>query len=299
MTIRSQPPSDDRPCARFEERLPAWLEGQLEETECSVMDQHHESCIACAMLVADLDGIVESARSLPVLTPSRDLWSGIETRLAAPVIPLAARHDVVAPAQPARRTGTSIRWFAMAATLLAAVSSGLTWTVARARFSAPTAVSPSVPAVASGSTSASTPSPDASVAAVVPSRSSRSPSAPPAASGEPAPAVASARRPSAVARDGGSRPQGTALIRTAGSMREVDAIYEQEIAALRHIVDQRFAELDSATVSALRRNLETIDQAIEDSRRALERDPRSGLLSTELDRILEAKLTLMRRVALL
>jgi hypothetical protein len=82
-------------------------------------------------------------------------------------------------------------------------------------------------------------------------------------------------------------------------MREVDAIYEREIAALRRVVDQRFAELDPETVAALRENLKTIDQAIADSRRALKRDPRSGLLSTELDRTLEAKLDLMRRVALL
>jgi uncharacterized protein involved in exopolysaccharide biosynthesis len=82
-------------------------------------------------------------------------------------------------------------------------------------------------------------------------------------------------------------------------MSDVDAIYEKEIAALRRIVDQRFTELDSGTVAALRQNLQTIDQAIEDSRRALKRDPRSGLLSTELDRTLEAKLALMRRVALL
>ena len=82
-------------------------------------------------------------------------------------------------------------------------------------------------------------------------------------------------------------------------MSDVDAIYEKEISALRRIVNQRFTELDSTTVMELRRNLEMIDQAIGDSRRALRRDPRSGLLSTELDRTLEAKLALMRRVALL
>ncbi len=85
----------------------------------------------------------------------------------------------------------------------------------------------------------------------------------------------------------------------AGSMRDVDDIYEREIASLRRIVNERFTELDTATVSALQQNLRTIDKAIEDSRRALERDPRSRLLSTELDRTLQAKLALMRRVALL
>ena len=82
-------------------------------------------------------------------------------------------------------------------------------------------------------------------------------------------------------------------------MEDVDAIYEREIAALRQIVNKRFASFDTATVSALRQNLETIDRAIADSRKALARDPNSGMLSTELDRTLEAKLALMRRVALL
>ena len=76
-------------------------------------------------------------------------------------------------------------------------------------------------------------------------------------------------------------------------------VYEQEITALRLIVDQRFGELDSATVAVLRRNLAIIDQAIADSRKALAKDPNSRVLSTTLDRALETKLALMRRVALL
>ncbi len=64
-------------------------------------------------------------------------------------------------------------------------------------------------------------------------------------------------------------------------------------------MNDRFAELDTATVNALKHNLEIIDAAILDSRRALERDPRSGMLSSQLDRALETKLALMRRVALL
>ena len=121
----------------------------------------------------------------------------------------------------------------------------------------------------------------------------------PAAPAAPAAREASGNRSAADARVAASAPARGTLVRNASSMSDVDAIYEREIAALRRIVDQRFAELDSATVTELRRNLEAIDQAIEDSRRALERDPRSGLLSTELDRTLEAKLALMRRVALL
>jgi hypothetical protein len=75
--------------------------------------------------------------------------------------------------------------------------------------------------------------------------------------------------------------------------------YEREISALRRIVDERFTELDPATVTELRRNLDIIDRAIGDSRAALARDPRSGVVSAQLDRALQAKLDLLRRVALL
>jgi len=76
-------------------------------------------------------------------------------------------------------------------------------------------------------------------------------------------------------------------------------VYEQEIAALRTIVNERFAELDSSTVTQLKRNLSIIDRAIDDSRQALAKDPNSRVLSTTLDRALETKLSLMRRLALL
>ncbi len=80
---------------------------------------------------------------------------------------------------------------------------------------------------------------------------------------------------------------------------DVDVVYEREIAALRVIVNERFAELDSATVAVLRSNLAIIDKAIADSRAALEKDPGSRALSSSLDRALENKLALMRRVSLL
>jgi hypothetical protein len=78
-----------------------------------------------------------------------------------------------------------------------------------------------------------------------------------------------------------------------------EVTYEREITALRRIVDERFTELDSSTVTELRRNLLIIDQAIVDSRKALAKDPRSAFVSSQLDRALQAKLDLMRRVALL
>ena len=272
-------------CAAFEERIPAWRDGELDDAAHTAMNRHHADCATCAALVADLDHIVQQAKALPMRSPSHDLWNGIESRLAAPIFPLTTRRENL-PANAQRRParaghGFSVRSFAVAAAMLVALTSGVTWTVARsvpARGASPVAATfPAVSAVSAVS----------AVPAVVAPASSR-----PAANTSPASASASTVSASIMTASATS-------IVTASSMSDVDAIYEKEISALRRIVNQRFTELDSTTVMELRRNLEMIDQAIGDSRRALRRDPRSGLLSTELDRTLEAKLALMRRVALL
>ncbi|MEP6779268.1 MAG: hypothetical protein ABJC26_05205, partial [Gemmatimonadaceae bacterium] len=58
-------------------------------------------------------------------------------------------------------------------------------------------------------------------------------------------------------------------------------------------------DLDSTTVFEIQRNLKIIDKAIADSRSALIKDPHSRFLSTQLNRALENKLDVLRRVALL
>jgi hypothetical protein len=195
-----------------------------------------------------------------VLTPSRDLWAGIESRLDTVVIPLPQR-SLAADAPPTRRTIT-VRTFAMAAALLVAVTSGVTWRLARvqpARGRSPVVLA-------------------TQDAPAVPSANAMRPES------LPAPVSIDAPVPARLA---------------AASLADVDDIYEREISSLRVLVDERFAELDPATVKLLRANIAIIDAAIADSRRALAADPRSRLLSTQLDRALETKLALMRRVALL
>lgn len=83
------------------------------------------------------------------------------------------------------------------------------------------------------------------------------------------------------------------------SNRPAESTYEHEIVAMRRIVDERLGDLDSTTVFEIQRNLKIIDKAIADSRAALDKDPRSRFLSTQLDRALENKLDVLRRVALL
>ncbi|MBL0939115.1 MAG: hypothetical protein IBJ03_09475 [Gemmatimonadaceae bacterium] len=282
-TMPNPSPHTTDDCVRFEATLGPWLERDTDGNTNEWMTAHRDSCPMCAALVADLEQLVSDAAALPPIAPSRDLWADIESRLEAQVIPIgrgiAAAPLIAAPVAtstaktPSTRT-FGIRTLAIAATLLVAVSSGVTWQLTRP----------------SGS---SRPMVDESNVAVQPSTDSLTDT-----SRAPSTVVASNTDSITPAT---SRTTGTSNTRLVvdDDLPDVDATYEREIRGLRNIVDERFAELDTSTVNELRRNLDIIDRAISDSKAALARDPRSALLSTQLDRALEAKLQLMRRVALL
>lgn len=76
-------------------------------------------------------------------------------------------------------------------------------------------------------------------------------------------------------------------------------MYDQEITRLRVILDQRRGALDTATIAAVEKSLKAIDDAIVDARAALAGDASSRFLNDQLNRALERKLGVLRRVALL
>ena len=259
-------------CTRFEAQCGGYMERDLDQAEQAWMTTHQSACARCATLVCELEALVTQAQALPGIAPSRDLWSGIESRLDTAVIPIsaAATHTRTA------RT-VSVRTVAIAATMLVAVTSGITWRIAaRGSITASPAASPTAPPAAVALTTDNADN-------VGPSTTSSVPVSPTSGST----ARLAARNASRNALRG-DRDDGIA-----------DVVFEREISALRRIVDDRFVELDTVTVQELRRNLDIIDRAIGDSRKALARDPRSALLATQLDRTLETKLALLRRVALL
>ena len=79
--------------------IPDLLDGTLSDTQRAQYDAHVTRCADCRELAADLAGIRDDAAALPAFSPSRDLWSGIETRLDTPVVSIAGRsrgaHDVL------------------------------------------------------------------------------------------------------------------------------------------------------------------------------------------------------------
>ena len=77
------------------------------------------------------------------------------------------------------------------------------------------------------------------------------------------------------------------------------AAFDREVVQLRALLEQRRPNLDSATVALLERNLRIIDQAIAESRAALEKDPGSALLNRQLHNALGRKVQVLRTAALL
>ena len=99
-------------------------DGQSEHDETD--ERHRAECSTCAGLWADIELISAEARALPPLTPSRDLWRGIEARISA------GSSAVVSRVERRWYSSTAVR-LATAASLLVAATAGVTWRLANDR----------------------------------------------------------------------------------------------------------------------------------------------------------------------
>ena len=266
-------------CEEFDALFSDYLEGTLDAERRTSVERHLGECVRCTGLVRDIDAIRRNASALPDLAPSRDLWAGIESRIAAPVVPLVAR--------PAPRRHLTPAWLGIAAAALIVSTAGITYTLTSRSNGQPPAsqiasatTTPTVETVKeSTSTGAELPQPAAT--SVVPTgtqggRATASTEAP-------------ARNPGAV--------EGVA--RLASQNPNAEIVYSREISMLQTILQSRKAQLDPATVAIIERNLNIIDAAIEQSKAALARDPASQLLSGQLTHALDKKVELLRTAAML
>ena len=284
-------------CDRFDELLPDYLEGTLGARDVAALEGHAAACERCAALLADLNGIRTAAAALPELVPPRELWDGISTRIAAPVIPLESAGSGRHPVRRPYPRVWSPAWLGAAAVALVAVTAGVTYelTIRANGKTAPVVVagagSPqggqSGQSSVAGRTDAvgGTPSPGPARAVASAAPGSGGPSA---SQGAAAPAGAPA---------GAGRSGVRAVARQPVS--EAEATYNREVDALARILGERRATLNPATVGVLERNLQIIDRAIRESRGALAKDPASDILNRQLNNALEKKLELLRTAALL
>ena len=273
-------------CDAFDAALPDYLEGTLDDSMRASVGRHLSECVRCASVLRDIDNIREEASALPELVPSRDLWQGIEARIAAPVIPFASR--------PQRQRRFAPAWMGVAAAALIVSTAGITYMLtARSLQSTPNAklaqTTPDVRQVQSSGGSDS--------------GSAETSSAPPPLDV----GGTSVERRGAVSRlateDGAGRSGTVPAVMASRSEQTEraysDLVYGKEIEMLQRVVSQRKTMLDSSTVAIIEKNLQIIDAAIEQSRAALARDPASRLLDQQLTHALDKKVELLRTAAML
>jgi hypothetical protein len=275
--------SSNMNCEAFDAALPDYLEGTLDDSRRASAERHLSECVRCASLLRDIENMSKEAAAMPDLVPSRDLWQGIEARIAAPVIPLSAR--------PERQRRFAPAWMGVAAAALIVSTVGITYmlTSHSLRPTQGSAVAQLKPIdnqlqTNTGSNSGVTPG------STAPSPVDGGRSTQPGATSR----VVTGGAPT---RQGGISAR---LVSQSSADREhSDLVYGKEIQMLQNIVSQRRAQLDSSTVAIIERNLQIIDAAIAQSRAALARDPASHMLDQQLTHALDKKVELLRTAAML
>lgn len=268
--------SSNMTCEAFDTALPDYLEGTLDDSRRASVERHLSECVRCTSLLRDIENISKQAAALPDMVPSRDLWQGIEARIAAPVIPLAARPERQRRAVPA--------WMGVAAAALVVSTAGITYMLTARSFGAvPTSAIARIPAPDSQTQTATGTTSSSPVDVGVP--------------GTRSVATASSAKNTVPDR----APTSASLVnRTTATDREhSDQVYGKEIDMLQNIVSQRRTQLDSSTIAVIEKNLKIIDRAIEQSRAALAQDPASRMLDQQLTHALDKKVELLRTAAML
>ena len=278
-------------CGTFEGILPDYLEGDLGDEAKAAADAHAKTCESCAKLIADIDRITSEAASLPAMHPARDLWSGIEQRISARVIPLA---------QPDHR---KVRRFISAR--MAAAAAALIVTTAGITYLATSRMAPSeAPQVVAAASKVVVPNVDSSVTPsdVIPADRSQSTGA--SAPGTPTavakmPVMRERSRALASNDAPAHSPRMTSAATESLSPNQAEAAYSREIETLERMVNSPKSGLDPATVQIVKKNLDVIDDAIARSKAALAKDPASSLLYDQVTRAMSKKVELLRTMAAL
>ena len=265
-------------CEQFEVILPQLLDEESAAASMTPLARAHlDGCADCRSVFDDLNALRASARALPGLTPTRDLWSGIASRIEASVVPLVE-------GRPVRRPRRQLSWRSagVAAAALVAVNLAVTYQVVQR---SQLAIAP-VATVADASHPVGT-TPDTSGSPFTELTGTKS--SPGLASATPEIIMPTRARASIVlATNQSIQPQQREAARV---------VYNREITRLRAIVDSGRQKLDPATVAILERNLRVIDSAIEQCNDALLRDSGSAFLIESLNNAYQTKVKLLRIAA--
>jgi hypothetical protein len=253
----------------WSERLSEYLDGLMSEEEHTACEAHLATCSECSRTLEALREVVAQARALPDRAPAEDLWPQIQKRLAyGSAVPVTRQ---IFPFRLPRHVHLTLPQALAAGFVLVALSGGLMWWALRQGSPAPAGTSRS----ASDGLTAVRPQPLVSGGA----------SGPAAAQ----PLERSAPRTTGAGSSGSTSDE--------ARYAAYEAHYDQAIAELEHTLQEHRSELDTSTVRVVTQDLVIIDRAIEQARRALDKDPASPYLHQHLALQMKLKLDLLRRTA--
>lgn len=240
------------------DRLSAFLDGELDAGEHAEVDAHLSECGDCRQLLEELREVKRRAAGLGAVEPSRDLWGGIAATIQAPAAEVRS-DDTRVIAFPGAGAGAGAQ--------RAHPSPAPTWRRLSLSFSQLAAASLVLVAISSTVTW----------------------SALRARDGGAEPVAETSAGAEGGAEGGVIAPVSTEVEPPADLARELASL-EDALAAARNV-------LDPNTVRVLERNLGIIEQAIQDSQRALAQDPENDFLVEHLQRVYERKLEYLREAA--
>jgi anti-sigma-K factor RskA len=116
------------------DRLSEYIDGELGASERGRVERHLAGCGDCARLVDELRAVATEAAALPDVPPTRDLWPGIQGRLAprraARSVPLRRGESRGSPATrpwSQRRLMITVPQLLAAGLAVASLSAGVVW----------------------------------------------------------------------------------------------------------------------------------------------------------------------------
>ncbi len=256
-------------CERYTEAIDDLVDGRIGPAARLELEAHLAGCESCRALVADLRSIRVTASALPVHRPPERIWTRLAEELPAS---LPASAHAAAETQPTvRREPDSTRdagprpsWVTR---LFGAPGWRVAWAAAGVLALAAVLLVLLLPRVRPGQQG-------------------------------PAVAKAPSATPSTPAAKGGEapvHPSNADLVQSVESeLQMAEQHYEKAIAGLEQIAKAGEGTLDPQVASALRKNLGVIDQAIKDSRVALQAQPTNELAQESLFEAFRRKVGLLQ-----
>jgi len=260
-------------CDKFSDSIGALIDGSLDPAGRRALDEHLGSCSACRTLAADLRRIHREAARLPRMTPPGTLWMKVRERLEAEMKTRPATVPAMPSPSATLRAGAPDKSGAVAGD---AVPASPGWREALAAWWRPLVASP----LRSAFTSALVIVLALGAGYAVFRQSGPGPAPEGGVQGQPAAA---------------DNAQGQDLVESVETeLRLAEQHYEKAIAGLEQIAKAEQASLDPQVALVLQKNLGIIDEAIRESRVALQSQPTNQVAQASLFEAFRRKVALLQ-----